>query len=260
MSARKITVYNTGGKQGKVIETSSLNWADLQKDLSANGVSYSGMKAVIGKTKTNLEHKDAVLPGEDFTLFLFPEKTRSGAGKTAAQIEGMSFGEVRAEIKAIFEKDGDKAKDHFNKDKNYTNKSTAEIKQLLVTYSGAKGAAKAPAKTEVAKATTSAKALPAGKASSTKPARVERKAVPEAKPEVTSASELKTDEQKIDFMVNLIEGLDAPSEFAKAEAVEAICQLRATGEVKGKKTVGSIDTVSLDAEAAEIRKGLSGVK
>lgn len=82
-----ITIYQTKGQQTVKVETNASTWGELKRDLSANNVEYSGMKAIIGETKTVLELENAVLPkgltiaGEvtdNFTLFLSPAKQKAG--------------------------------------------------------------------------------------------------------------------------------------------------------------------------------------
>lgn len=267
MSTRKITVFSTAGRSGKVIETDSLNWGALQTDLKSQGVSFSGMKAVVGKTRVNLEHSEAVLPDEDFTLFLFPEKTKSGAGLTAAQVEAMPYADLRSTLKDLAAADGERFKEHFNKDKNYTTKSTGDLKSLLISYdsgsskrSSSKGIAstKAEANPKTSLPEKSAKtATKEIKTNSDKPARVERKA---AETSSNSDLDLNTDEKKVNFIIELIEKMGKPTNLQKEEAISAIASLRAGSEVRGSRGSTSIDTNSLSREADEIRKGLSGVK
>lgn len=121
----KVKVYSTQMGE-KTVECSGQTWEDLQRDLMTAGVSYSGMKAVVGETKATLEAGVATLPEFDFTLFLMPVKTKSGI-----KVKDMSYKELRNEIKSAIEVGGDAAKTHFNKKKSYTNKSIDEMKKLL---------------------------------------------------------------------------------------------------------------------------------
>lgn len=75
----QVTVY-TGTGSSKVINTEAVKWGQLIDDLSRNAISYNsgGMKAVIGETEVTLESNDAVLPTGNFTLFLLPQKVKSG--------------------------------------------------------------------------------------------------------------------------------------------------------------------------------------
>lgn len=263
MSTRKITVFSTGSKSGTVIETGSVNWGALQGDLRNKGVSFNGMKAIVGKTKVNLEHTDASLPDEDFTLFLFPEKTKSGL--TAAQVEALPYKALRDELKRLSEADGEKFKSHFNVDKNYTTKGTDVLKALLISYSAlatktAETAAipKAEAKAVPAKATKEkvAQVVDSLKTSA-KPERVQKEAV--KAPSVSDA--LDTDEKKLDFIVELIQNLKSPTQTQKNDAIYAIASLRAGAEIKGKgKEFVNVDNKALLDEAKQIARGVSGIK
>lgn len=84
---RTVTIYSTKGQQSVKLETSANTWAELKKDLSGKGVEYSGMKAIIGETKTVLELDGATLPNgitvgdqvtNNFSLFLSPTKQKAG--------------------------------------------------------------------------------------------------------------------------------------------------------------------------------------
>ena len=84
---RTITVYQTRGQQTVKVETSANTWGELKRDLSANNVDYSGMKVIIGETKTVLELDNAVLPKgltvggqvtDNCTIFLSPMKQKAG--------------------------------------------------------------------------------------------------------------------------------------------------------------------------------------
>lgn len=75
---RKITLYNTVGKNKRTIESSALTWGDLQKELTALSISTDNMKVVIGETQNSLESPKGALMAEDFTLFMMPQKVKSG--------------------------------------------------------------------------------------------------------------------------------------------------------------------------------------
>jgi len=76
---RKVTIYSTIGNDMKEVMVSSMNWGDLQGELSRNGVNSNGMKAIIGDSQLTLESNQAELPMGDFTLFFMPQKVKSGA-------------------------------------------------------------------------------------------------------------------------------------------------------------------------------------
>lgn len=262
--SRKITVYTTGSGVGKVIETSSVNWGQLKAELGKEGVGTSSMKAVIGKTKTNLEHSEAIIPDEDFTLFLFPEKTRSGAPVyTDAQIKAMSFSEIRAALKVISGESEATFKAHFNVGKNYTTKTTDEIKALLISYQ-AKNAPKGKAKTATESLPKAAPKAEAVKApiKSDKPARIKREVVQEGAATEVPTPTFKNDDEKINFIIDLISGMTSPISDQKDRAISAIASLKAGSEVKGVKSTSFtiIDNASLGREAEQIARGLSGIK
>jgi len=76
---REVTVYNTIGNNQKSIRTAAANWGQLQEDLGRHGINFANMTAVIGETQVTLESTQAQLLGEPFTLFLMPQKVKSGA-------------------------------------------------------------------------------------------------------------------------------------------------------------------------------------
>lgn len=84
---RKVTVYSTVGKKATIIETTATDWTSLKRELSNKSISYSSMKAVVGETRNTLESDKAILPDGDFSLFLMPVKTKSGAGERKALME-----------------------------------------------------------------------------------------------------------------------------------------------------------------------------
>lgn len=85
--SKTITIYSTRGQQSVKVTTSANTWGELKKDLTANGVDYSGMKIIVGETKTVLELDNAVLPKglningkitDDCTIFLSVSKQKAG--------------------------------------------------------------------------------------------------------------------------------------------------------------------------------------
>lgn len=76
--SRTVTVYNTIGSNQILVESSATTWGELQQDLDLRGVSYHGMKVVVGETQVSLESSAAQLPTTAFRLFLMPQKVKSG--------------------------------------------------------------------------------------------------------------------------------------------------------------------------------------
>ena len=73
-TTRKVTVWSTQERSTQTIETSAKTWGELKNELSNVG----NTRAVIRETRNTLESGQAQLPNQDFTLFLYPEKVRSG--------------------------------------------------------------------------------------------------------------------------------------------------------------------------------------
>lgn len=73
-TTRKVTIWSTQERSTQTIETSAKTWGELKNELSNVG----NTRAVIRETRNTLESGQAQLPNQDFTLFLYPEKVRSG--------------------------------------------------------------------------------------------------------------------------------------------------------------------------------------
>jgi hypothetical protein len=136
---RKVRFYSTAGQTNVQHEFQGTTFGELKELMKTNNISYSGMKCVVGETKLTVEHDQAILPDGDFTLFIMPVKTKSGS---------LSRPEAYAAVKAHIERDGDKARNHFNSNKNYTNKSTDMINALLDSYSPGANLTPTPVKKE----------------------------------------------------------------------------------------------------------------
>lgn len=75
---RRITVYNTAGGNERTIETAAVTYGELQSDLIRANVRFENLQAVVGETQNILGSTQSILPSEDFTLFFFPQKVKSG--------------------------------------------------------------------------------------------------------------------------------------------------------------------------------------
>jgi hypothetical protein len=124
MSTREIRIFST--KVKKKFDTDVETWGQLKGILRENDISYSGMTAALSGSKLSLEHNDAVLPTENFVLYLMPTKVKSGIN-----IDTFSYMDLRMSIQGIIESTGDTAKNFFNASKNYTRKTTEELRTLL---------------------------------------------------------------------------------------------------------------------------------
>ena len=74
---RKIKIYTTAGMPG-TIETNVSTLGELKPLLRQREINIDGMKMLVGETKNELSVDEAVLPTEDFNLYLMPAKTKSG--------------------------------------------------------------------------------------------------------------------------------------------------------------------------------------
>lgn len=121
---RTITVFSTLGKNAEEVSSSAKTWSELQKDLSSKSISYSGMKAVVGETRLTVESPNAVLPETNFSLYLMPVKTKSGADRK----------ELFTAIKEIILAQPS-AKNFFTIDgKNMTQLTTKVLENLLAAH------------------------------------------------------------------------------------------------------------------------------
>jgi len=137
IASRLITVVSTRGEKVKIIFSGD-TWGELKSFLSNSGKDVNGnrfsaftftnMKCVESLTRHTLEHPTAILPKENFVLFMMLQKSKSGVGAERVAL----LQEVRDVIANA--PDVDQAKAHFNKDKNFTNKSSEEIQNLLFKF------------------------------------------------------------------------------------------------------------------------------
>lgn len=77
MSLRKIIVISTKA-QPKEIRSEATTWEQLKDVLSSEFGDLGKMRAVVKETKATLELGDALLPDEDFTLYLTAKQIKAG--------------------------------------------------------------------------------------------------------------------------------------------------------------------------------------
>ena len=90
-TTRTITAFSTRGKNKAKIETDVTTWGELKPLLANEGFDLSTLAATESVKRTDLAHVDAVLPEGNFTVFLRPSKTKSGADYT-----NMSYRELKS--------------------------------------------------------------------------------------------------------------------------------------------------------------------
>lgn len=116
---RTITIVATKGEKKK-IEFTGTKWSELRTLVEKAGYDLHNMKAVEGVRKSTLEHDEALVPEQNFNLFLMPYKSKSGHTRS----------EVYAKIKEAIASGVDASA--FSKDgKNYTQLPTDTLIDLL---------------------------------------------------------------------------------------------------------------------------------
>lgn len=123
----KVTVYSTKGQQKFEHETSATNWGVLKSELKSV-FDFNTLNATENITRRDLTVDTAILPTEDFILFLRPKTTKSGA---------YTYKEAKAIVKA------DKNIQQFIKDAyatDYTHLSTAQLNEAIGRTAGVSSA------------------------------------------------------------------------------------------------------------------------
>lgn len=120
-TTRKITAFSTRGKQKSTFDSDAKTWGELKSTLENEGFDLGNLAATESINRTDLAHKDAVLPEGDFTIFLRPTKTKSGADYAS-----MSYKDLRGCLN-----DDDKAALAEITGKNWTRCSRADIEEYL---------------------------------------------------------------------------------------------------------------------------------
>lgn len=121
---RTITVYSTKNTTVKRYETETTSWEEFRNMLIDDGYDLHNLQATENVNRTTLLNLDAVLPNQDFVLFLRPVETKQGATMT------------RSEIYAKLNEDPDLkefVKDSVSAD-NYTHASSDELENLINEY------------------------------------------------------------------------------------------------------------------------------
>lgn len=169
---RKIKVWSSVHGT-KTVETTATTWGTLKRDLDSAGVKYSGMQAINGANKQTIQLDDANVESLT-TVFLVPEKTKSGAETvTARKI-------ISAMIKKATVQDALKMKKFFvdANGQNYTRVKEEELQKLLNKWEKKAGTpvtsfekAAAPKKAAAKKTATPAKKATTSSKKATSPAK-----------------------------------------------------------------------------------------
>jgi len=131
-TTREIKVFSTLTR--KKIETNASNWGELQTELRRENIRFDNMKVAIGKSKVMLEHPQAELPTNAFTLYLMPTKTKSGNDWNEESIRNLSYDEMRDLVRDLFLEDSETADEHFNAGDHYTYKKKDSLEKCLIEW------------------------------------------------------------------------------------------------------------------------------
>lgn len=99
MSTRKVTLKVTSQKDLIKVDSEARTFGELKKEVKE--VKWDGMRVVERSTKNTLDMDEATLPAGEFTLFLVPEKVKSGGNKKAGKkklkdVDGASYNDLRS--------------------------------------------------------------------------------------------------------------------------------------------------------------------
>jgi len=99
MSTRKVTLKVTSQKDLIKVDSEARTFGELKKEVKS--VKWDGMRAVERASKNTVELDEAILPAGDFTLFLVPEKVKSGAKtktgkKKLKDVDGANYNDLRS--------------------------------------------------------------------------------------------------------------------------------------------------------------------
>jgi len=125
---RVITIYSTKGGM-KEITTIATTWGELKPEIKKAGYDLANLAATCGTTRNSLDRDDAILQTGDYTIFLRPVKTKSGALTADSK-----RADVNAVVKEMNEKYGQPFKDHLNSKGNWTRITTPEVVELINSF------------------------------------------------------------------------------------------------------------------------------
>lgn len=130
METRKIKVYSTKSPLQEInIPNKEISWGEMKAILDSHNILHTGMNAMENSNNSQLAKDFSKVPLNATMIVLTPIKTKSGL-----DVDALSYKELRSTIQQLIADEGEVAAEHFNKDKNYTNKSTAVMRELLKTW------------------------------------------------------------------------------------------------------------------------------
>lgn len=191
-TTRVISIYSSRGEKASKIETDVTTWGALRKLIKEKGYEVDKLHASENVNKTTLEHVDAVLPEGNFTVFMRPKQTKSGAGKRSKGVDLKG-------LKAIVKEDtvsSDNGKAYYS---GYSSMKLDELAGLVDKFKPKTAKASAPVK----KTATVAKKTTTVSKTSTVKAKSEPKTKAEPKNKVSKNSSSETVESESDMVKRL---------------------------------------------------------
>lgn len=144
---RIISIYSSRGG-AKTITTGVTTWKELLPLVKAQGYPVNDLHVTENVRKTTLEHEDAILPEGDFTLFMRPKKTKSGAkGKRA---DGLN----KKELTALLKKDIASSSNGKEFYAGYSSMTVADLAVKVNTFKAKLAKEKVSSKTTATKKVT----------------------------------------------------------------------------------------------------------
>ena len=89
MQQRQINIVSTQTNNIEQVESSARTLGELKQEVS--GISWANKNLIVRETRNSLEVNDAELPSGGFTLYVMPQKTKSGT----IDIDNLKYNDLR---------------------------------------------------------------------------------------------------------------------------------------------------------------------
>lgn len=130
---KTVKLFTIQGQTLNSISSSAANWGELKAEINQfttdqkmDNYNFEELKAVVKGSKVSLEVDDAILPDQDFTVFLLQRRGKAGGlGKKRAAIY--------EEVHEILDADP-AAINYFSANFPWTNKSNSVLRDLIEGY------------------------------------------------------------------------------------------------------------------------------
>jgi len=185
-NVRVITIFSSRGDKTAKIETDATTWGVLRGLIREKGYEVDKLHASENIGKTTLEHEGAVLPEGNFTIFMRPKQTKSGAKKRA---DGMKLADLKKTAKEDIAAFPNMGKAHYGA---YSTLKAEPHTELVNSFKGSAAKEKAATLKETASAPKKAPA----NASTSSTSKAKKVAEPKSKaePKKAPAKNSKTEE------------------------------------------------------------------